>query len=63
MTVAHTVVPPVKAKTHSSVCSSGHGQNLTSNNVDAGLMSIHTLQERWSRFDLTSNFVGRLGEM
>jgi hypothetical protein len=42
LAAAHTVVPPVKAKTDSSVRSSGHGQNLTSNSVDAGFMSIHS---------------------
>jgi hypothetical protein len=60
---ALTVVPPVKAKTDSSVCSSGQGQNLTSKSVDAGFVSIPTFQERWSRFDLTSNFFWRLGGM
>ena len=56
----HTVLPPVKAKTTSSSCFSGHGQNLTSYNVDSILQSTHILQTASRQVEFTSNILREL---
>lgn len=56
----HTVLPPVKAKTISSSCSSGHGQNLTSYSVDSILQSTDIPQTASQKGGLTSNILRKL---
>lgn len=49
--MVHTVLPPVKAKTDSSVSSSCHGQNLTSYSVDSKILSMHSQRQHSSIFE------------